>query len=360
MSDSKDSQKNIINLNNIAKGRGQVSTNYDLLNNIKLNIGNVKQANNSENDENVIISSLQEIIKSNNNKDKAEFNDSETDYALEFLISDFVKVKNDKFILNPNHKEYSTEELNNFLNNFQYQEIPGFHNLAYIIKNKKTGEDTLVLTDKISIADFVKLDKALSSINVKPKKVIGFDDKIMTYRELINPEIRIIRARENNLPLHVFLIAHFDEINSIYNNPNASRYMKIRNYLKKRQMKKDMGIHNDKDHELDKEEEEVSYHLTQGQKMVLKMDEETRIKTMKNSILNNLKKLHLSDETVKDIKLNLNSNKYDSILAYSLDSKEAVHRIAVKELNAKEHFQQLINSYKANNNLMYSMKNNYV
>ena len=94
--------------------------------------------------------------------------------------------------------------------------------------------------------------------------------------------------------------------------------------------------------------------------MVLKMDEETRIKTMKNSILNNLKKLHLSDETVKDIKLNLNSNKYDSILAYSLDSKEAVHRIAVKELNAKEHFQQLINSYKANNNLMYSMKNNYV
>ena len=123
MSDSKDSQKNIINLNNIAKGRGQVNSNYDLLNNIKLNVDNVKQAkaNNSENDNNVIISSLQEIIKSNNNKDKAEFNASETDYALEFLISDFVKVKNDKFILNPNHKEYSTEELNYFLNNFHYE-----------------------------------------------------------------------------------------------------------------------------------------------------------------------------------------------------------------------------------------------
>lgn len=200
--------------------------------------------------------SFQATIQNNTKPNITQF-----DYTNEYLIAmvNFVEHglnqkwfywgKNNLLTMNEQYKKYN--EVASTIDKVKRIEIPDMSGKAFILDYN--GNKVLKVISELSSLDILNLNKNLGSMKIKPAKLHGnaIDvNQILTYKELINPNIQILQKKKPNLSIHLLLTSSLLMANSFLALRNKDKIKKIKQYVQKRKMQKEMyGKYDDEEDE---------------------------------------------------------------------------------------------------------------
>ena len=200
--------------------------------------------------------SFQATIQNNTKPNITQF-----DYTNEYLIAmvNFVEHglnqkwfywgKNNLLTMNEQYKKYN--EVASTIDKVKRIEIPDMSGKAFILDYN--GNKVLKVISELSSLDILNLNKNLGSMKIKPAKLHGnaIDvNQMLTYKELINPNIQILQKKKPNLSIHLLLTSSLLMANSFLALRNKDKIKKIKQYVQKRKMQKEMyGKYDDEEDE---------------------------------------------------------------------------------------------------------------
>ena len=111
----------------------------------------------------------------------------------------------------------------------------------------------LKVTSELSSLDMLNLNKNLGKMKMKPEKLHGNTidvNQILTYKELISPNMQMLQKNKPNLSIHLLLTGSLLMANSFLALKNKDKIKKIKQYVQKRKMQKEMyGKYDDEEDE---------------------------------------------------------------------------------------------------------------
>lgn len=200
--------------------------------------------------------SFQATIQNNTKPNITQF-----DYTNEYLIAmvNFVEHglnqkwfywgKNNLLTMNEQYKKHN--DVASTIEKVKRIEIPNMSGKAFILDYN--GNKVLNVISELSSLDILNLNKNLGSMKIKPAKLYGnaIDvNQMLTYKELINPNIQILQKNKPNLSIHLLLTSSLLMANSFLALKNKDKIKKIKQYVQKRKMQKEMyGKYDDEEDE---------------------------------------------------------------------------------------------------------------
>lgn len=200
--------------------------------------------------------SFQATIQNNTKPNPMQF-----DYTNEYLIAmvNFIEHglnqkwfywgKNNLLTMNEQYKKYN--EVASTIDKVKRIEIPDMSGKAFILDYN--GNKVLNVVSELSSLDILNLNKNLGSMKIKPAKLHGnaiHVNQMLTYKELINPNIQILQKNKPNLSIHLLLTSSLLMANSFLALKNKDKMKKIKQYVQKRKMQKEMyGQYDDEEDE---------------------------------------------------------------------------------------------------------------
>lgn len=151
--------------------------------------------------------------------------------------------------MNEQYKNYN--EVSSTIDKVQRIEIPDMNGKAYILDYN--GNKVLKVTSELSSLDMLNLNKNLGKMKIKPEKLHGNTidaNQILSYKELINPNMQMLQKNKPNLSIHLLLTGSLLMANSFLALKNKDKIKKIKQYVQKRKMQKEMyGKYDDEEDE---------------------------------------------------------------------------------------------------------------
>lgn len=200
--------------------------------------------------------SFQATIQNNTKPNPMQF-----DYTNEYLIAmvNFIEHglnqkwfywgKNNLLTMNEQYKKYN--EVASTIDKVKRIEIPDMSGKAFILDYN--GNKVLNVVSELSSLDILNLNKNLGAMKIKPAKLHGnaiHVNQMLTYKELINPNIQILQKNKPNLSIHLLLTSSLLMANSFLALKNKDKMKKIKQYVQKRKMQKEMyGQYDDEEDE---------------------------------------------------------------------------------------------------------------
>ena len=200
--------------------------------------------------------SFQATIQNNTKPNPMQF-----DYTNEYLIAmvNFIEHglnqkwfywgKNNLLTMNEQYKKYN--EVASTIDKVKRIEIPDMSGKAFILDYN--GNKVLNVVSELSSLDILNLNKNLEAMKIKPAKLHGnaiHVNQMLTYKELINPNIQILQKNKPNLSIHLLLTSSLLMANSFLALKNKDKMKKIKQYVQKRKMQKEMyGQYDDEEDE---------------------------------------------------------------------------------------------------------------
>lgn len=200
--------------------------------------------------------SFQATIQNNTKPNPMQF-----DYTNEYLIAmvNFIEHglnqkwfywgKNNLLTMNEQYKKYN--EVASTIDKVKRIEIPDMSGKAFILDYN--GNKVLNVVSELSSLDILNLNKNLGAMKIKPAKLHGnaiHVNQMLTYKELINPNIQILQKKKPNLSIHLLLTSSLLMANSFLALRNKDKIKKIKQYVQKRKMQKEMyGKYDDEEDE---------------------------------------------------------------------------------------------------------------
>lgn len=197
--------------------------------------------------------SFQATIQNNTKPNPTQF-----DYTNEYLIAmvnfvehglkqkwfhwdkkDSSSATSTSLTMNEQYKKYN--EVESTIDKVKRIEIPDMNGKAFILDYN--GNKVLKVTSELSSLDMLNLNKNLGKMKIKPEKLHGNVtdvNQMLTYKELINPNIQMLQKNKPNLSIHLLLTSSLLMANSFLALKNKDKIKKIKQYVQKRKMQKEM------------------------------------------------------------------------------------------------------------------------
>ena len=258
----------------------------------------------------------------------------EHDFSIDFLLynPDIEQGEsNGKVTLKSKSNDKLTEEL--------IKEIKIIHinQLAYIVE--QNGVQTLVLKDEVNKFDMFELQKQLTNMNVKPNKILGQTNNMLEYRELIDPNIVMLKQQKPNSNVHLLILMSSTIMATAWLNKKLKRKELLRRYLKRKRLLKSMDIDDSDDEELNRIQKKMK--MKQYEKDFINLPHGIKINQIKSFINNTLDKSPIPHEITKNIKDKVENGVYDKNMEESLSPLSALSDILLKEFNGHKYIEQL-------------------
>lgn len=228
--------------------------------------------------------------------------------------------------------------------NIKVIHIPDLEGKAFIIDIN--GRKVINVISELDSIDIFKLNAGLNSLNVKPNHMSFSSsikiDKIMTYRELIDKDINIIRRQTPSLHLYILSGLSVALADGVLGLRNHEKISKLREFVQNRRAKsqmyggKEFEIYEDiKSAKLEKYSADIGTFF-------LKLQDSEKVDFIKDKFesLNIMKFDNISD--IQKVKQ-----------AYSVD--DAINQIIAGKLNIDNHLNNFV-SYVLKNNPKYDLK----
>lgn len=277
------------------------------------------------------------LNSSSNNSKQQVINETNENPVLDYECLHFEILNNQNWfkpnlitgafdIINPRHKSLS------FLSDgVKITHIPNLEGKAFIVEIN--GKQFINVTSELDSIDIFKLNSGLNSLNIKPSQMAFSNsikvDKIMSYRELIDKDINIIKRQNPNL--HIYMLSGLAATlaDGVLGLRNHEKISKLREFVQNRRAKSQMYGGKDTEVEEDVKFAKLEKYSSDIGTFFLKLQDSEKIDFIKDKLesLNIIKFDNISD--IPKIKQ-----------AYSSD--DAINQIIAGKLNTDNHLSNFV------------------